>query len=265
MLELVVPVKQVPETADVAMDPETGTMIREGRRAVLNPLDLYAVEAALALRERTGGRITVLTMGPADAGKALREALSMGCDDAVLVTDRRFAGSDTWATSYVLSRAIARLGKVDLVVCGERAVDGDTGQVGPGIAAWLNLPFATFVSKLGVPGDGRLRAERLVEDGREEIEMTLPGLVTVVKEIAVPRLPTLTGKKRARRAELRTLDADDLGLDPTMIGLAGSPTRVVRIETPKIARGGEILRPRTGGEMTAAIERLARTIAGTVW
>ena len=147
-MRIIVPIKQVPETSKVKMDPETGTMLRKGLASIVNPLDLYAIEAALRLREKHGGTVTAITMGPPNAMFALREAIALGCDDAVLLSARQFAGADTWATSYVLSKAIRKLGDYDLILCGERATDGDTGQVGPGIAAWLDIPMSTFVSKI---------------------------------------------------------------------------------------------------------------------
>jgi electron transfer flavoprotein beta subunit len=147
-VHIVVPIKQVPETSNVKMDPVTGTMIRAGVGTVVNPLDLFAIETAVRLKEAHGGRITTLTMGPRGAEKALREAIAMGCDDGVLISDRAFAGSDSWSTSYTLAQAIRTLGAFDLIVAGERATDGDTGQVGPGIAAWLDLPVATYVAAI---------------------------------------------------------------------------------------------------------------------
>lgn len=253
-MRIVVPIKQVPETSNVKMDPETGTMVRSGVESIVNPLDLYAIEAALRLRSQVGGKITTLSMGPPSAARALREAIAMGCDDGVLLSDRKFAGADTWATSYTLSRAIRKLGQprpqeelreddlgeVDLIICGERATDGDTGQVGPGIASFLDLPLATYVSHIAL-SDGGVRIKRLVEGGTEVLWTPLPAVLTVVKDIAYPRLPTLRGKLRAKAMEIPVWGPDDVDLDPTKIGLKGSPTRVVKIDRPKVARQGEIL------------------------
>ena len=235
-MRIILPIKQVPETTGVRMDERTGTMIREGVEAIVNPLDLYAIEAALRLREARGGEVIALSMGPPTAAKALREALAMGVDSAVLLSDKAFAGSDTWATSYTLAAAIRRLAPYDLVVCGERATDGDTGQVGPGLAALLGLPVLTYVSKLEIVSDGVCRAHRLVEDGYEVLEMTLPGVVTVLKEVANPRLPTLRGKRRAKAEEIPVWGAADLGIEADKVGLRGSPTRVVRVFRPSLAR-----------------------------
>jgi electron transfer flavoprotein beta subunit len=261
-VHIVVPIKQVPETSNVKMDPDTGTMLREGLAAVINPLDLYALEAALDLREQTGGRITALSMGPSLAEKALREALAIGCDDAVLLSDRAFAGSDTWATAYTLARAIETLGGAEVILCGERATDGDTGQVGPGIAAFLDLPVATYVRRVYDVSDEGLRVERLVEGGTELLWSSLPVVLTVVKEVARPRMPTLRDKLRARRASIPTWGPEEVGAVPGAIGLKGSPTRVVKIDRPQVARRGTILRVNgskgAGGDVNVdeAAERL---------
>lgn len=238
-MRIIVPIKQVPETSKVKMDPVTGTMIRTGLEAIINPLDLYAIETAIRLKEQTGGTITVISMGPPQAAKAIREAVAMGCDDGVLLSDKSFGGADTWATAYTLALGIRKIGPTDLILCGERATDGDTGQVGPGIAALLDLPLITYVGQLQIRADGKLRAERLVEGGREVLSFAPPALVTVVKEIAVPRLPTLRGILRARDASLATWGPSDLNADPEMIGLKGSPTRVVRIHHPQVTRTGD--------------------------
>ncbi len=235
-MRIIVPIKQVPETGAVRMDETTGTVVREGVEAIVNPLDLYAVETAVRLRETHGGEVVAISMGPASAEEALREALAMGCDSGVLLTDRAFAGSDTWATSYTLSAGIRKLDSFDLVICGERATDGETGQVGPGVAAFLGLPVATYVGGIdGVEGD-EIRVRRLVEDGHEVLGVRMPAVLTVVKEIADPRLPTLAGKRRARAAKVERWAAADLDVDREKLGLSGSPTRVVKIFRPKLSR-----------------------------
>ena len=259
-MHIVVPIKQVPETSNVKMDPKTGTMIRDGVETVVNPLDLFAIEAALRLREAHGGTITTVTMGPRSAEKALREAMAMGCDAGVLVSDRAFAGSDSWSTSYTLSCAIRQIGAFDLIVAGERATDGDTGQVGPGIAAWLDVPVATYVAAItGVETDGdttRVRVERLVEEGYQILDLPLPALLTVVKEVGAPRLPTLRGKKRAKAAEIPHFSAATMDLDPTFLGLKGSPTKVVKVSTPRVTRGGTVIDARDEDAVAGAIDAL---------
>jgi electron transfer flavoprotein alpha/beta subunit len=235
-MRIVVPIKQVPETSAVKMDPVTGTMIREGVEAIINPLDLYAIETAVALSEQTGGEVVAISMGPPKAEKALREAVAMGCDSAILLSDRAFAGSDTWATSYALAAGIRRIGNYDIILCGERATDGDTGQVGPGIAAFLDIPVATYVSRVEAPNGDAVTVHRLVEDGYEILKVQTPALLTVVKEVADPRLPTLQGKRQARKIDVTVWGVSDLDLDTENLGLKGSPTRVVKIFRPKVAR-----------------------------
>jgi len=254
-MKIIVPIKQVPETGNVKMDEKTGTMLRDGVESIVNPLDLYSIECALQMKEKYGGTITVLSMGPPKAEKAIREALSMGCDDGILLTDKAFAGSDTWATSYVLSEAIKQLGEFDLIVAGVRATDGDTGQVGPEIASMLDLPIATFVSKINSVDNDNMEVTRLVEGGYEKIRLTLPCLLTVVNEISFPRLPTLRGKQSARTKDVPVVKQSDIGAKSSSLGLEGSPTRVVKIMKPKVTRNGVILDVKKVG-VKKAVEEL---------
>jgi electron transfer flavoprotein beta subunit len=238
------------------MDPETGTVIRAGVETVVNPLDLYALEAALRLKEQYGGTVVAVSMGPAQAIKALKEAVAMGCDDAVLISDRKFGGSDTHATSYVLSQAILDIGSFDLIIAGERATDGDTAQVGPGIAAWLDLPLATYVSKIEGLDKGFIHLERLVEEGYQLLSAPLPCLITVVKAVATPRLPTLKGKIRSMDLQIPVYNSETMRLAEEYLGLNGSPTRVVRIDTPRIARGGRTVTVQDDISLKAAVDEL---------
>lgn len=235
-MRIIVPIKQVPETKSVRMDEETGTVIREGVEAIINPLDLYAIEIAIQLREKYGAEIVAISMGPPKAAEALREAVAMGVDSAILITDRAFAGSDTWATAYVLGEAIKHIGDYSLIICGERATDGDTGQVGPMLSSYLNLPVASYVNKVERVTNRGCNVHRLTEDGSEKLSMSLPGLITVVKEVSNPRLPTLRGKLKAKEVEIPVLGMDELALDLTKVGLKGSPTRVVKTFRPKVTR-----------------------------
>ncbi len=255
-MRIIVPIKQVPETNAVRMDETTGTMVREGVEAIVNPLDLYAVETALRLKEAHGGEVIALTMGPAGATKALREAISMGCDGAVLVSHKAFAGSDTWATARVLAQAMRKIGAFDLILCGERATDGDTGQVGPELAAFLDLPVVSYVGAIDGLSNSTLRVRRLVEEGHELLECDLPALLTVVKEIANPRLPTLQGKRRARLASISAWGPEELGVAGEETGLKGSPTRVVKVFRPKIARQCEKLVAADEAGIEAAADRV---------
>jgi electron transfer flavoprotein beta subunit len=231
-MRIVVCVKQVPGTNDAKIDPETKRIIREGIKAMTNPFDTYAVEEAVRIKEKIGGEVIALSMGPPRAEAVLREAISVGADRGILLSDRAFGGSDTWATSYALARAIRKIGGVDLVICGKQAVDGDTAQVGPGIAAQLAWPQATYVMELAGIADGSLTAKRMHEDGWDLCSIRLPAVLTVVKDINQPRVPTLKGRLAAQKNEIPVWTAVDIGADPTMIGLDGSPTRVVKTNPP---------------------------------
>ncbi|TDP93546.1 electron transfer flavoprotein beta subunit [Halanaerobium saccharolyticum] len=267
-MNIVIPIKQVPETSNVKMDEETGTMKRDGVESIINPLDLYAIETGIQLKEEYGGKITVITMGPPSADKALKEAIAMGCDDGILLSGREFAGSDTWATSYALSEAIKEIGDYDLILAGERATDGDTGQVGPGIASWLDLTLSTYTSKVvdvnlvdeevdyTTTEQDSIIVERMVEDGYEKLQLPLPALLTVVKEISFPRLPTLRGKQRSRKIKIPQWNLGNLDLDEDYLGLQGSPTRVVNIDHPKVTRGGTVIDVREDGNVEAAVAKL---------
>jgi electron transfer flavoprotein beta subunit len=240
-MHFVVCIKQVPDTHDVKINPETNTLMREGVEAIINPFDMYAIEEALRLRDRMGGTVTALTMGPPQAEAALREAIAMGVNEGILVSDRAFAGSDTWATSYTLSKALEKIGDYSVILFGKQASDGDTAQVGPGVATHLDLPQITYVRKVEELEETRIVAERLLESGYEAIESPLPCILTVVKEINDPRLPSLKGKMAARKAEIVTWGAADIEADPDKLGLDGSPTKVVKIFTPPAREGGEML------------------------
>jgi electron transfer flavoprotein beta subunit len=255
-MRIIVPIKQVPESSSVRMDEATGTMVRAGVEAIVNPLDLYAIEAGLQLRERHGGELLALSMGPPKAVSALREAVAMGLDGGTLVSDKRFAGADTWSTAYVLAAAVRKLGTFDLILCGERATDGDTGQIGPGLASFLDLPVATYVSRIESVAEGCCRVHRLVEDGYEVLDVELPAVLTVVKEVASPRLPTLRGKQKARQADIPAWTVEDLDVEMQKLGLNGSPTRVVRIFHPKVTRECEMLTANSDESVLAAAERV---------
>lgn len=256
-MKTVVCIKQVPSTTDAKIDHETKRIIREGTKAVMNPFDLYAVEEALRIRERLGGEVVVLSMGPESAKSSLIEALSMGADKAVLLCGRAFAGSDTWATSYALSKAIEKIGNVDLIICGKQAVDGDTAQVGPGIAAKLDIMQAANVSAVEDVGREEIAVIRMNENGFDFLKLKLPALITVIKDINEPRIPTLKNARKARAAEIVTWNPDDIGADLDKIGLNASPTRVVRTEPPA-ARNAVTLNIR--GETRYAAETLVNEL-----
>jgi electron transfer flavoprotein beta subunit len=259
-MNIIVCIKQVPETTEVRINPETNTLMREGVKSIINPFDMYAIEEAIRLKERFGGKVSVLTMGPPQADSALREAISMGADEGYLVCDRAFAGSDTWATSYTLAGAIKKLGEYDLIICGKQASDGDTAQVGPGISTHLNIPQVTYVKKIEEATDKMMRVERMLEEGFEIIQTPLPALLTVVKEINEPRIPSLRGLMRAKTAKITIFTQKELDLDPQQIGLCGSPTQVEKIFTPAPRVGGQMLK----GEISAIAKQLVDLIKDEV-
>ncbi len=258
-MNIVVCIKQVPNTTDVRIDPVTNTLIREGVESIINPFDAYAIEEGVRLKERFGGKVTVITMGPPQAESALKEAISLGCDEAILVSDRKFAGSDTWATSYTLSCSIRKLGSFDVIICGKQASDGDTAQVGPGISTHLDIPQVTYVKKIEEISENKAKVERMTEEGYDIVETPLPCLFTVVKEINTPRLPSLRGMMRAKSAKILKWSAEDIDADPKSIGLEGSPTRVVKIFTPPQRKGGEMITGDTA-EISAKLTGLLKDI-----
>jgi electron transfer flavoprotein beta subunit len=275
-MNIIVCIKQVPETGDVKINPQTNTLIREGVKSIINPFDMYAIEEGLRLKEKFGGKVNIISMGPPQAESALRQALSLGADDATLITDRAFAGSDTWATSYILSCAIRKLGtfdgstsltvnpehnrRIDIILCGKQASDGDTAQVGPGIAVQLDIPQVTFVKKIENIEGGFCFVERLTEEGFELIKSPLPVLLTVVKEINEPRLPSLRHMMRSKQAQIRRISVRDLDIDQTKIGLDGSPTQVVKIFTPPPRQKGIVFE----GEPQDMAERLVSALRDAV-
>ena len=258
-MNIVVCIKQVPGTTKVKIDPQTNTLVREGIENIVNPFDTYALEEGVRLKERYGGKVTAISMGPPQAEEALREAIALGADEAVLLSDSAFAGADTLATSYTLARAIDKLGQVDLIICGRQTIDGDTGQVGPELAEMLGLPFIAYVSKVEDIHSGYMRVQRMVEEGHEVIELPLPAVLTVVKEINTPRLPSLRGLARSKTALIPIWNAQDLGVDKDMVGLSGSATRVIKIFFPQRVSGGEILQGELGSQVESLINKLRDT------
>jgi electron transfer flavoprotein beta subunit len=255
-MHVVVLIKQVPDTTEVRIDRETNTLVREGVPSIINPFDVYAIEEGLRIRERAGGgRVTVLSMGPPQVEDSLRDAVALGADEAILISDRAFAGSDTWSTSYTLAAAIRKLPGYDVVLAGKQAIDGDTAQVGPGVAQFLGIPQVTYVRKIEIDG-GSAVAERMMEDGYDVLRTPLPAVFTVVKEINEPRLPSLKGKMRAKKAEVPVWGPSDLDVDHAELGLDGSPTRVIRVFAPEAREGGRIFE----GGVDEVVESLAREI-----
>ncbi len=238
-MEICVLVKQVPSTDKVQIDEETGTMIRSELESELNPLDMYAVEEAVRIKENTPQtKITVVTMGPSSAEYALKEAISMGCDEGVLLTDRKFAGADTLATAYTLTQYLKDK-QYDIIFAGERATDGETGQVGPSVGTQLDIPILTYVNKIINITNDTITVQRAIEGGNEIIQTQLPALITVVKEINEPRLPNLENKLKAKKSIIKIVSNQELKIEEEKLGLKGSPTRVVKVFYPKISRNGE--------------------------
>lgn len=255
-MNIVVCIKQVPGTTEIKIDPETNTLVREGVESIINPFDTYALEEGVRLKERCGGKVTAITMGPPQAENALRETISLGADEAILISDRVFAGSDTWATSYVLSRALAKIADYDVIICGKQTLDGDTGQVGSGLSEMLGVPFVAYVSKIDEIKEGYIRVHRMVEEGYEVLEMALPAVITVVKEINVPRLPSLRGSMKAKTAQIPVWTAADIGVEEDKAGIAGSPTRVVKIFFPKREHKSKMLQGTSEEQVGQLVERL---------
>jgi len=256
-LKIAVCIKQVPQTTEVKIDPITHTLVREGVESQINPFDLYALEEAVRVKERLAEQgeeatVTVITMGPPQAEAALREAISLGADEAVLLSDRAFAGSDTWATSYAIARGLAKI-EPDLVFCGMQAIDGDTGQVGPGIAVHIDYAQAAYVAKIEKIEKKKITVKRLIENGYEVVSVRLPAVLTVVKEINEPRTPSLRGKMNAKKAEITVWKAADIEAPEDKIGLLGSPTQVIKIFSPPHREGGE----KWTGESTELADKLA--------
>ena len=245
-MKLLVLTKQVPESQATRMDEKTGTLIREAASSVINPLDLHALECALTLKETLQEEVDVT-------------CLSMGADHGVLLSGREFAGSDTWCTGYSLALAAKKIGPFDLIICGERATDGETGQTGPAMATFLELPAVTFVSAVE-RCDGGWRVRRMLEDGYETVEIDGPALLCVLKEASIPRLPTLQGKRRARGMDIVTLTAEDVGASKEDVGLNASPTRVVKIFRPVHIKDCEKLPAQDAEGAERAVERVVELL-----
>ena len=246
-MEILVCVKQVPDTAEVKIDPEKHTVIRAGVPNIFNPFDQNALEAALQLKDSQGARVTLLSMGPPQAEDVLREGLAMGADDAYLLTDRKVGGSDTLATGYCLAQAVKKVAELqgieqfDVVLCGEQAIDGDTAQVGPQIATELGIPQITYAAEINVDGT-TVRVKQQNEEGYIVTEAQFPVLITAVKELNEPRFPTIRGTMKAKKREIPHLSADDIKVDETKIGLKGSPTMVRKIFTPPQRTQGLVIK-----------------------
>ena len=239
-MKIVVCIKQVPDTAEVKLDPKTGTLIRDGVPSIINHDDKAGLETALQIREQVGGTVTVVCMGPPQADVALREALAMGADEAILLSDRAFGGSDTWATSYIIAEAIKIVGDYDIIFCGRQAIDGDTAQVGPQIAEKLGIPQITYVQDFKIEGN-KVICQRQLEDGYQIIETEMPCLLTAIKDLNEPRYPSVGGIFDAYEKEIKVWGLNEVPIDTTKAGLKGSPTNVFRTFTPEPKGAGMML------------------------
>ena len=259
-MNVIVCVKQVPGTNEVKWNKETNTIIREGVEAIINPFDTYAVEEGVRIKEQTGGKATVISMGIPSVAELLKETIAVGIDEAVLLSDRAFAGADSLATSYALSMGIKHIGEYDLIICGKQAMDGDTGQVGPEVAEVLDITHITDIRMIeGIDDDGVITVERLLEDGYVRLRTKMPVVLTVVKEINEPRLPSLKGKMAARKKEIQNVPASELEVFSDRIGLDGSPTQVMKIFAPPKPTGGKQFQgevPDTVAELIAELKKV---------
>ena len=253
-MKIVVCIKQVPDTVEVKIDPKTGTLVRDGVPSIINHDDKTGIEAALTIREQVGGTVTVVSMGPPQADVALREALAMGCDEAILVSGREFGGSDTYATSGILAAALKQL-DYDLIITGRQAIDGDTAQVGPQIAEKLSLPQVSYVEEIVEAAEDHVVVKRQFEDGYHIVKVKTPCLLTAIAELAEPRYMSVGGVFDAYQKEIKIFGfdmlKDDLELD--MIGLKGSPTNVYKSFTKELKGAGTVLRDLTPEQAVEAI------------
>lgn len=253
-MEIIVLIKQVPDTTEVKLDPKTGNLIREGVESIINPDDRHAIEAAVGLKETLDGNVTVVSMGPPQAIDAISEAIGMGADKGILLTDRAFAGADTWATSYTLGKAIEKVGRYDLILCGRQAIDGDTAQIGPQVAEYLGIPHVSYVCRIEETRKKDMVVRRRLEDGYERVQLTLPALLTVIDELNTPRYPVVGRVIEAcqEKAPIVLWNAADIGAKTQDVGLEGSLTHVIRTFSPKTKREGEMLT----GDAKAAVASL---------
>lgn len=251
-MNIIVCIKQVPDSTRVKVDPKTSTLVRAGVPSILNPYDHFALTEALKIKKATGATVTVLSMGPAQAQVVIRLALGLGADKGILLSDRAFAGSDTWATSYAIATAIKKIGAYDLVMCGQMAIDGDTAQTGPGIAYHLGIPQITFCDSISAQ-QGKITVGKIIDGGHQTIEADLPALVTMTMPADYQAdYPSFLGSFHAQNKPLETWTAQFTGADPAKLGLNGSPTRVGRIFPPPARQKGDMFKG-SSAEMTAKV------------
>ncbi|NNG01359.1 MAG: electron transfer flavoprotein subunit beta/FixA family protein [Desulfobacteraceae bacterium] len=260
-MDIVVLVKQVPNTTDVKLDKNTGNLIREGLESIMNPDDRNALEFALQIKAEYGGTITMVSMGPPQAVDVLSEAMGMGADKGLLLSDMAFAGADTWATSYTLGKAIEKIERFDLIICGRQAIDGDTAQIGPQVADFLDIPQITYVTDIETVSNKEVIVKRRLEDGHERVASQLPALLTILGGANNPRYPNIGGLLAAceENAPLAAWNAADIGVMVNDVGLAGSLTHVIKTYVPKFKRQGETLEGTTAEVVRQLIQHLGKS------
>jgi len=258
-MNIIVCIKQVPDPeqfSKITLDPVRGTIKREGIPPVINPLDKHAIEAALTVREKFGGKVAVLTMGPPQANQALQDALAMGADEGQLLCDRALGGGDSWATAYPLAEAVKRMGKFDAIFCGNESVDGSTQQVGPQLAEFLGIPHVTYVTSIELTSEKSWTVKRAIERGHMKVALQLPALLCLVKEANQPRLPTVPAIMAAVAKQIPSWGCGEIQTDAAIVGLVGSPTKVVGTFEQQVKRKREILKGPEAETAKKAIKRL---------
>lgn len=259
-MNVIVCIKQVPAKIKIDIDG-AGQLASAGVDRAINPPDLYALEEAIRIKEKTKGKVTALSVGAPGAEESLKEAIGYGADEAFLLSDPAFAGSDTWATSHILSRAVSRIGQYGLVVCGKQSIDGETGQIAAQLSEALGVPFAPLVNKIEELGEKAITVRRMFEEGHQLIEMALPGVISVVKEINVPRIPALRGLMAAKKAKIPVWNAAELGIDPATVGANGSPSRVARVFFRQRQGQGQMLQGSPESQVDQLFEKLRQAKA----
>jgi electron transfer flavoprotein beta subunit len=256
VVKVIVCVKQVPDMTEAKMDREAKTIIREGVSSIINPYDIHAVEEGLRIREKKGGSVIALSMGIPSVVEMLKQIIAMGVDEGVLLTDKAFAGSDTLATSYTLSKAIEKINDFDIILCGKQTVDGDTAQVGPGLAEKLGIPHITNVVDIREIEENYIECKRTVENGWEVIKLPIPAVITVEKDINIPRFPNIKGIRNMKNPKIEIWNAENINIEYKHIGLKGSPTQVVKTFIPKSKVAAETIEGPTNNQVKKLISIL---------
>ena len=240
-MNIIVCIKQVPDTTEVKLNKETNTIVRENSNSIINPFDTYAIEESIRLKEKFGGKVTAISMGIPYVENLLKEAIALGVDHGILLSDKSFAGADSLATAYTISKGIDKIGNFDLIICGKQSIDGDTAQVGPSLAEKLSIPHTTSVRKIEEIHNGYIKCQRITEDGYEVVELTLPAVITVVKEINEPRIASIRGLMKSKQTTIDVWTAEDINADKSLCGINGSPTQVVKTFVPTLNTNIEMI------------------------